>query len=320
MSKFLVGSKLKKAIASITANGQADMAVAFWGDGACEMLDLPLKPAFLRIACDARSGACNPAEIEKLLNRGARIVDVPGLHAKVYRGSDAVVIASANASSNGMGIGRREQDLGLEAGYVSTEGEDISAARRWFEDVFRVGFKVTKADLPELRALWRPGNSRSRPQRVYKSLLDRMLGDPDWFADRQIKVAFYEEADEVPKDAERRYKRTPFYDKATYQKIAEYPFYWETQEWKLQPGDFIIDMPLRENKPDCTGVWLIQDIIADGALAPAKKIVRPFGLSFPNRDQKTISRLSEAFIADHPKAWTIPVDAAEFARAIARLA
>ena len=80
---FRHGAGLTKAIRETVAAGPVEMAVAFWGTMACERLELPVDLSSYRIACDARSGFCSPVALGTLLRRGARVVDVRKLHAKV---------------------------------------------------------------------------------------------------------------------------------------------------------------------------------------------------------------------------------------------
>jgi hypothetical protein len=161
---FLHGPALSAAIRDILNQKRADIAVAFWGKGACERLAIPPNARGSRVACDARSGACNPSAISDLMERNVAIVDVPGLHAKVYIGEKGAVISSANASANGLGEEGDELLAGLEVGYLTTRQKDLELARRWFDDLYSHGYPITEGDLPELRELWgrRPLHRPSR--------------------------------------------------------------------------------------------------------------------------------------------------------------
>jgi hypothetical protein len=48
------------------------------------------------------SGACNPDVIRKLMNLGAEIKMVDGMHARIYWTRAGAIIGSANASANGL--------------------------------------------------------------------------------------------------------------------------------------------------------------------------------------------------------------------------
>ena len=130
------------------------MGIAFWSDWTCERLKLPADASGSRVACDARSGACDPSVLADPLNRNVSIVDVPGLHAKVYTGNKGVVITSANTSANGIGEEADEIPYSLEAGYITERFEDREATRHWFAALFEKGELGTTADLPELKDYW----------------------------------------------------------------------------------------------------------------------------------------------------------------------
>lgn len=263
--KFLAGGPLTEAIASITEDGTADLAVAFWGRGVHETLRLPQDASALRVACDARSGACNPLIIQELLARGAQVVDVPRLHAKVYIGTGSVVIASANASANGLGEEGTELDVGLEAGYLSTEKSDISEARTWFDKVFAQGTQISNANLKEIAAIWK----RRRGQRFVRlaTTRDTFLGltirNPEWLINRPIKVIFYEPG-KIPRHAEEVYKHSIFYDEETYDNLPLWPFYYGVKG--LSRDDLVLDFAVSKQRVTCTGVWCVQGVIAKQAV------------------------------------------------------
>src|SRR4051812_26715291 len=83
----------------------------------CRMAATPQKragwPRCMRCAkrCLQSLGCCRCAK------RNIAVVDIPGLHAKVYIGQKGIVVASANTSADGLG---EEDDIlcdGLEAGH-----------------------------------------------------------------------------------------------------------------------------------------------------------------------------------------------------------
>ena len=101
--QFLHGRALARAIVEALKGERRDLAVAYFGKGAMQRLGLKA-PKGARILCDFWSGCCNPFEIELLIRGGADIRDSRGLNAKVYIGSEEAVVASANASANGLGL------------------------------------------------------------------------------------------------------------------------------------------------------------------------------------------------------------------------
>ena len=130
------------------------------------------------------------------------------MHAKVYIGNKEVVIASANASTNGLGEEDDEVSTGLEVGYHTARPEDLAAARQWFEAIFKQGAPVTKDDLPELCTLWRT-RQENRPLRdKRRSFLNALTTEFGSLENRNLRVAFAR-WEEPSKAIESEFKRTP---------------------------------------------------------------------------------------------------------------
>ena len=71
--RFLTGPEIQAEVRRITARtGEVMAAVAYWGTEAAERTGLThvRDAANVRIICDLLSGACNPDEIESLMNLG----------------------------------------------------------------------------------------------------------------------------------------------------------------------------------------------------------------------------------------------------------
>jgi hypothetical protein len=70
LTKFLSGHELLTKLAEVLKlSGRADLAIAYWGANASKTLGIEMIGGPVRILCDAYSGACNPDELEKLLER-----------------------------------------------------------------------------------------------------------------------------------------------------------------------------------------------------------------------------------------------------------
>src|SRR5258708_2971360 len=84
----------------------AKLAVAFWGEGAVERLGVRRDHLEVEIICNLESGACNPAEIRRLIAMApaVRIRSNPRLHAKLYWTANCAVVGSSNASANGLAV------------------------------------------------------------------------------------------------------------------------------------------------------------------------------------------------------------------------
>lgn len=113
--EFLTGDKLRKAIEKLAKGKKLRLAVAFWGTGSENLLGDALG-GDIRIICNLKSGGTNPYVLENFPRDKVKQHD--HLHAKVYIGEDKVVVTSANASANGLGLEGSEQNFWEEAGVL----------------------------------------------------------------------------------------------------------------------------------------------------------------------------------------------------------
>lgn len=300
----------------MVAEGPCDLAVAFWGADAADFLGLPEDASGYRIVCDAFSGACNPKTIKDLLHRGASVVDVEGIHAKVYVGRSCMVVCSANASANGLGEEDGDIDPGLEAGVLLHSPEAVGEARTWFEASLNRGTAVTTKDLKEISEAWKARHSDRPTRRRKAKLIDLLLGDAAWFADRRLRVVLYD-GEEPPKSVKAAYRASPFHAKRPKDETEEYPFYWSTESWKVTAGDLILDLAMEDGELTCGGVWQVEGKIAQGSITAVRLLKRPLGLSFPERDWPRLAKkVAKAGIADRVAKGEL-LDASRFARSVA---
>jgi hypothetical protein len=131
MLKFVAESHLARPVAEkLSGAERVNLAVSFWGDGACEKLGLDKTVAHVRIICDPWSGACNPKELKTLLGKSnIELLALRGLHSKVYWTPHWMLVSSANASANGLGDEARELAGTVEAG-ICTDDEGALAECR----------------------------------------------------------------------------------------------------------------------------------------------------------------------------------------------
>lgn len=147
---FLAGEALHDAVLRIASGSQVRCAVAFWGDGAEDLFPDQGRNDF-RIICNLKLGGTNPHVISKLERKGAVIRQHDRLHAKVYLGDGQAVVASANASTNGLGLEGVEQRGWNEAGVELTDVGDVG---EWFEALWRRSREITPADLRAAVLAW----------------------------------------------------------------------------------------------------------------------------------------------------------------------
>src|SRR5205823_5488355 len=116
--------------------------------------------------------------LKELLNNGAQIRTLKGLHAKVYISASGVAVGSANFTPNGLDVGLMEA-IAVVRGAMANH--PIS---RWFDDVYRASETVAQRlndpfELAQLRALWKARQNghegSNRTSSVKPSLLEAIL-------------------------------------------------------------------------------------------------------------------------------------------------
>lgn len=280
--RFLTGSALTDAIKATLSDGACDVAVAFWGRDAPQRLGLR-GPHRTRVLCDLYSGACNPAAIRALLELGVEVRDIPSLHAKVYIGPQSMIVASANASSNGLAEEGGELDLGLEAGMEVADASALLEARAWF-DAMACGPIVTEAALPELDRLWQL-RRKQRPLRP-QSFVDALLASNGPLMDRGLKFALYE-TEEPPGDVIEAYKSSEHFDEAA---LEPYPYFWEAQNWKLTKGDVVLCMEAHSGPVVYEGFWQVKGFLDGNKIVALEKFDAKLDFGFGASDKLKLTK------------------------------
>jgi hypothetical protein len=296
--RFLHGAELTSKIRATIAAPPVDMAVAFWGDKAIERLDLPADLADYRVACDARSGACSPTALGTLIKRGAKLVDVPGLHAKVYWSETGMVVGSANASTNGL----TENELaiaGLEAGIWVSDNDALDKSRTWLNTTIASGATIKPEDLPEIKLLW-DARRQSRPLRI--TLADALRRNSTALADRKERVYIYT-TEQPPKDVVERYKRSPAFDPKGWAGRG-FPFFWGDIPG-VKPGEVLLCFEIEGRAFRWEGVWRVHDPLTDKGIRvwPATRLDQVLGM--PLGDMLDVTRRARAAL----RAGRLPIDA-----------
>lgn len=127
MDQFLDHEALRIAIPKLLSEVNVRCAVAFWGRGAEDNITPDA-----RVICNLKSGGTNPFVLKALIKTGVTIRQCNRLHAQVYIGNDYAIVASANASANGMGLEGTEQTSWIEAG---VRLDNVSPISHWFEEL-----------------------------------------------------------------------------------------------------------------------------------------------------------------------------------------
>ncbi len=185
MTTFLDDRQLGPAITKLLRDEDVRCAVAFWGIGAKAALFGDDVPASARVVCDISMGGSNPKELEALGAPNSRkLKHLQGLHAKVYLSGRGMIVASANASQNGIGF---VDAAGLvEAGtFHPFDSEPYRKASAWFERIWKRASPLDGTALAEAAAAWRSNSQARRPQPKAeanpRSLLDTVAADPEAF-------------------------------------------------------------------------------------------------------------------------------------------
>lgn len=188
--KLITEDKVSSEIKRIF--GEADeikIAVAYWGEGALSQIG-GLKGKAAKVICNLDSGACNPAELERV-GDVSDLKTHPQLHAKVYWTRQAVIIGSSNASTNGLWGEPGAFDGWREANVLSTDPSLIAEVETWFEERWDQSIGVTDELLKAAQPLWAYGQRRAASGApLQTSIFDAHLKSPDHPAWNRVKVAF----------------------------------------------------------------------------------------------------------------------------------
>jgi hypothetical protein len=197
--EFLDETRTRKEIRlGIQTSQRADLAVAFWGDGAIEELDLTKHAGKLRIICNLETGGTNPKVVEQLIEiqdqRGSslKVRQNDRLHAKVYLFDDFAIVGSSNASTNGLAFEGSELTHWLEANILTRDPTVLASLRLWMNGLGRR--KVTSGDLARAKAAWKKRRSILRlPRDESSTILEALRFEPGSLTNLPIFVAIYDE-------------------------------------------------------------------------------------------------------------------------------
>ena len=232
--RFMDERAARDAIARLAATSdRCHLAVAFWGRGAADRLELAGRAVAPRIICNLRMGGTNPDEIERLMADGADVRQADDLHAKVYLFDHAVIIGSSNASSNGLSFQEGDGTGWREANVLIEDATIVDEVAAWFDALACV--EITPRDLVLARSLWNRRRLLARPAATQTSLLEMLRTRPAYFADRStwLVVSSTVRSDEAEALVE-RIQREESRDIDAYEDFPELPI--EGQLVALQIG------------------------------------------------------------------------------------
>lgn len=269
--QFLSGSQISSEVKRMVRSSPwLDFAVAYWGRSAGDILGLKSRPngSPIRILCDLTSGGTNPAEIENILTEllNVRVKHCSGLHAKVYISEDAVLVGSANASTNGLRIeGQIASDTLEEAALISREDACRRAVKNWFERHWnsRASLYVTLdsdclAAAKRAYALSRDA-AGDRPRENNRVTL-RQLVRGGWGVLKEVPVFVSCWAEDHSNDAKTIIEET----KKNFPRLRKFEPYEEARRARVKAyprGAYLIDAKWRQNsKVSVDGrFWFVRD-------------------------------------------------------------
>ena len=227
---FIFGKRYLEAVAGVVDTGRgknARCAVAFWGENAKQFQGM-FGPK-TQIVCNLESGATNPYVIAGFRKARIPVKTLSTLHAKVYRGTNAAIVGSANCSTNGLAL--EEGEGWEEAGVLVKSQSTLTAIDAWLDRMWKAAHDITDEDIKKAKTLWKL-RRQGRPvvgSRSGGSLIKAMKENPAAFEDRRIY--FVITTDDVSPEAT---------------KIAEAQG-WESDEfyedWAgLPQGAFLVDL------------------------------------------------------------------------------
>jgi hypothetical protein len=266
--KFLKGPSMLSTLQSLVgSNGEiAYLAVAFWGKGAIEQLNLEPKPGRrLRVICNLSMGGTNADEITDLMKLPrVEVKHSPWLHAKVYWTEQRCIVGSANASSNGLGWEGSEARSFLEAGLLVTEPALNKQIGEWVKELWTGSKTIGPKDIAKASrdSAFIRNNRTSSPDESsgkVKFLRDALRSDAQNLADRRLYLRWQfvteesKTASKVAKKKRRDYK--PFQRSHAYLETTApirerdfpkdsqliYALDWNPRNGKTSPKDWDVD-------------------------------------------------------------------------------
>lgn len=232
----------------------ARIAVAYWGRGAVERLNLEeQRNKDVKIVCDLGSGACNPRVVQQLIEIfGADSVrTLDGMHAKIWITDAGCVLGSSNASANGLGYESNEIAGLVEANVVLENFSEttLAAWRKWYDEhVHAKSVLIDDNLLQQAENRWLARRAMRDNLPVYgganRSLLANLRECPGYFCDKRFIVSIYQHGG-FSKEAERglRTARIQYSFDENNDELDAY------ENWRVAPGTTVLDFdwdPIRK--------------------------------------------------------------------------
>lgn len=174
MTELLVGNEAiaKKIRELFSKASEIRCAVAFWGNGAASLFG-ETRTKNVSLICNLTSGGTNPDEIARLIRRfGKRRIRMKNdLHSKVYWTNQGVIVASSNASSNGLALEEGETSGWVEAGVYCNDRDIIQSANGWLDTLWNESTSIQSKDLKQALSQWRRARRQRKNTKARESFL-----------------------------------------------------------------------------------------------------------------------------------------------------
>jgi hypothetical protein len=182
--RFLAETDLTKAIGEVAGETGAALAVAFWGTGANQLL-CRTRTEETKIVLNLKMGGTNPSVVDHLRSAGTQLRQNDALHAKLYLGRSRAVVASANASANGLGLEGSEQAYWIETGVEISEAAVLRQMHAWFQTLWESSRPVSDQDLRDAKVAWARRQSQKPSLRSFTDFDVQAEAMPliDWYTD-----------------------------------------------------------------------------------------------------------------------------------------
>lgn len=221
------GPQIRDCVKEILSSSpHAYIASPYWTKGTLDALGFGTGPlnGKLSVLCDLRSGACDPHAIRDMLDRGASVISIDRLHAKVYIGNGGVVVGSANATAPGLWHGSSTNFGNHEAAMLATSGAVRKSWLTWWGTLAAGGIDLSNKQIADL-LLDIADQEIAANQPTAPSLIDVLL-DGSY---KKSSVPLYVTIDWIDADKEVKAKASDL-SKMLNRTIG----YW--QDWPEMPG------------------------------------------------------------------------------------
>lgn len=300
MPTFVDGPGLaEKLSAAYRKHGGARLAVAFWGDGAADILTTG-RADDVRIVCNLSLGGTNPDAIRSLIEQGAEVKHLPGLHAKLGVVGDRSFVGSSNFSHNGLGGGHSPSLVEFNAVFEGERREIVDQFDRIWEDASAVDDTILKLAKDRWRRQEGAPEAAGERQLEGSSLVQTILDHPHCLDGAGAHFAIYAEVSDKENEMIDRADQL-----ATKTNGAPCGCYWD---WSGLPEEgYILDIRRPPRGPWAVVGWYrrvreLKDFnMEDETFSPSFESSGPLGIELSRDEEQRLKNAVRRYLKDgHP--------------------